>query len=290
MPTLTYTAIAIAGLAFVAFVLIGDRPRGRHRCRRCWYALDNAGDLPVTCPECGTVHEQTKHLMRTRRRGSFALPIVFAALIGAWLAYHAPQIRARGWWAAAPTPLLLLVIDPEQFAKTMPKTRQSRPPLWGLAWNAPTPNTPASHAELNMRACVEGSWQQALTVWWLRRGIADLAPDGFALGAFRNRDMIRTMEQYEMVISPNEPALVGLILWDDTRTIDTVQGKMMRGQGGRTLVGVDAGNPLAYDWIPTYNHLFIWATPEVLAEIREAVARYDREGLPTPEYGPPRPE
>lgn len=65
------------GVLFVlSLVLIGaglfwDRPgwRGRpaRRCRKCGYDLCDAGEVPVTCTECGRVHERERSLRRVRR-------------------------------------------------------------------------------------------------------------------------------------------------------------------------------------------------------------------------------
>ncbi|MFG0246807.1 MAG: hypothetical protein ACF8MF_12240 [Phycisphaerales bacterium JB052] len=63
--------LACVGLLCVGMGLFWDRPgwRGRpaRRCRKCWYDLSEAGEAPVTCTECGRVHERERSLRRVRR-------------------------------------------------------------------------------------------------------------------------------------------------------------------------------------------------------------------------------
>ncbi|MFG0313732.1 MAG: hypothetical protein ACF8LL_06065, partial [Phycisphaerales bacterium] len=58
-------------LVMIGAGLFWDRPgcRGRpeRRCRRCGYDLGGAGEVPVTCTECGRVHERERSLRRVRR-------------------------------------------------------------------------------------------------------------------------------------------------------------------------------------------------------------------------------
>ncbi|MAY75644.1 MAG: hypothetical protein CMJ31_13195 [Phycisphaerae bacterium] len=109
-PTLTYTLLATALALTAFFILYGDRPKGRRRCRKCWY---DAGDAPTpwTCPECGKPAKNERHLSRTRQRWKLATPLVLTCLTLAYAAHVTPAVQARGWWAAAPTPLLYANMD-----------------------------------------------------------------------------------------------------------------------------------------------------------------------------------
>ena len=61
----------ILSLVLIAAGLFWDRPgfRGRpeRRCRKCGYDLGGAGEVPVTCTECGREHATEKSLRRVRR-------------------------------------------------------------------------------------------------------------------------------------------------------------------------------------------------------------------------------
>jgi hypothetical protein len=61
----------ILSLVLIAAGLFWDRPgfRGRpeRRCRKCGYDLGGAGEVPVTCTECGREHQTESSLRRVRR-------------------------------------------------------------------------------------------------------------------------------------------------------------------------------------------------------------------------------
>ncbi|MBO6738615.1 MAG: hypothetical protein JJ916_02025 [Phycisphaerales bacterium] len=61
----------ILSLVLIAAGLFWDRPgfRGRpeRRCRKCGYDLGGAGEVPVTCTECGREHQAESSLRRVRR-------------------------------------------------------------------------------------------------------------------------------------------------------------------------------------------------------------------------------
>lgn len=63
--------LACVGVLCVAMGLFWDRPgwRGRptRRCRKCGYDLCDAGEVPVTCTECGREHRTERSLRRVRR-------------------------------------------------------------------------------------------------------------------------------------------------------------------------------------------------------------------------------
>ncbi|MEZ6235285.1 MAG: hypothetical protein R3B68_13940 [Phycisphaerales bacterium] len=83
--------------------IIGDRARGRSRCRRCWY--DMPAEVPAICPECGTEASKPAQLYRTRRRVvrvALALLVVLAAQIG----WCDGSLRRSGVVGIVPTPVL----------------------------------------------------------------------------------------------------------------------------------------------------------------------------------------
>ncbi|MEQ8770248.1 MAG: hypothetical protein RIB60_07035 [Phycisphaerales bacterium] len=96
-------AIAALGAAVVVWALFWDRARGRLRCRRCWYALEEtpAGGA-VTCPECGRVHAARRQMLKTRRRWWRAAAGVLVVLAGLGLVVT-PAVRARGAMGVLPT-------------------------------------------------------------------------------------------------------------------------------------------------------------------------------------------
>ncbi len=67
--------LAGGGAVLLIWATLGDRSRGRRRCRKCWY--DMVAAEPVegvwTCPECGKRATREKLLLRPRRRWRWAL-------------------------------------------------------------------------------------------------------------------------------------------------------------------------------------------------------------------------
>ncbi|MAO21521.1 MAG: hypothetical protein CMJ25_12285 [Phycisphaerae bacterium] len=63
--------LLILSLMLIGVGLFWDRPgwRGRPKrwCSKCRYDLSDADDVPVTCSECGKVHERERSLHRVRR-------------------------------------------------------------------------------------------------------------------------------------------------------------------------------------------------------------------------------
>ncbi|CAN0598475.1 unnamed protein product, partial [Laminaria digitata] len=90
----------------------GFRGRAERRCRRCWYDLTGSDDVSrgaVVCPECGKGHKTVRSMRRTRRGKKW----VFAALVVFWSAdvvRSVPAIQQRGWLAAIPGPVMVLMI------------------------------------------------------------------------------------------------------------------------------------------------------------------------------------
>jgi hypothetical protein len=93
------------GLGLLVWALVGDRPRGRRRCGRCWY--DMGGVEGLRCPECGRAARAERALGRTRRRWRMAALAV--ALVGLGLSPRAvPWVERGGWVPLAPAWVLRL--------------------------------------------------------------------------------------------------------------------------------------------------------------------------------------
>lgn len=117
--------LAAAGLAILLIALFRDRARGRPRCPRCWYSL--AGLDEPACPECGHTPRLPESLYRTRRHWARALAGL--ALIAAGAATHAaPIVHRGGWYALAPTSLLVFLIPPHEQQWTVTGMRGSYHP------------------------------------------------------------------------------------------------------------------------------------------------------------------
>ncbi|MCA9300671.1 MAG: hypothetical protein KDA28_16495 [Phycisphaerales bacterium] len=95
---LLLTAI-VPGLRFA----IGDRSRGRRRCRRCWYDMTGID----RCPECGFEPNRPADLRRTRRRKANLVATVALMLVAASV-WMIPQYQRGGWRALVPTPLIAI--------------------------------------------------------------------------------------------------------------------------------------------------------------------------------------
>ena len=98
----------------------GFRGRPARRCKKCWYDLTGAEGnedparragppVVVVCPECGKGHMTTRAMRKTRRgkRWVVAAVVVF---VGAGVVRSVPAIQQRGWVAAVPEPVLVLMI------------------------------------------------------------------------------------------------------------------------------------------------------------------------------------
>ncbi|MFG0283641.1 MAG: hypothetical protein ACF8R7_04405 [Phycisphaerales bacterium JB039] len=108
-PFTPWTGVALGciafGVAVMAWAIRGDRPRGRRRCRRCWYDMTGAPGL--TCPECGREAPDATDLLRPRRKWRLAVVGLVIALL-AVVPYHVPRVQRGGWVAAIPTTALIL--------------------------------------------------------------------------------------------------------------------------------------------------------------------------------------
>ncbi|MBX3385358.1 MAG: HEAT repeat domain-containing protein [Phycisphaeraceae bacterium] len=90
---------AVLGLLLLYRGLLRDRPRGKRRCRKCWY--DMTGVPGLTCPECGRTHGEERQLQRRRRyRGVAALGVLTLAL--AFGVAMTPRVVERGVLGSLP--------------------------------------------------------------------------------------------------------------------------------------------------------------------------------------------
>jgi hypothetical protein len=97
--------LGAAGAVLLLWALFWDCGRGRRRCPKCWY--DMGGVPGLKCPECGREARGESRLHKTRRHLGWAAGAT-TMLIAAHLTNSVPDIRARGWWAAAPRVVLLM--------------------------------------------------------------------------------------------------------------------------------------------------------------------------------------
>jgi hypothetical protein len=106
-----YLGAAVFGLVGALWLLraiFWDRSRGRRRCPRCWYDM-SALEKSLQCPECGREVVKERAFFRTRRRWRQAA-LACLVLFAAYALWCVPAVRARGWWSAAPRPVLALMI------------------------------------------------------------------------------------------------------------------------------------------------------------------------------------
>lgn len=104
-----YATMGVAAIVLL-FALVGDRSRGRRRCRNCWYDMSEAARptsaAPVICPECGTRTITERQLSRSRRSWSRVSITVLALFLGWYFTVVAIRRNALGspW---IPTTLLV---------------------------------------------------------------------------------------------------------------------------------------------------------------------------------------
>jgi HEAT repeat protein len=100
--------LLLLGAVLTLRALFGDLARGRKRCPKCWYDMSGAPGLQ--CPECGRKAKSPRALFRTRRKPFQAvagMAVVFLALV----AWRVPLAISKGWWAAVPTPALVVLLQ-----------------------------------------------------------------------------------------------------------------------------------------------------------------------------------
>lgn len=136
--------LACVGVLCVVMGLFWDRPgwRGRpaRRCRKCGYDLSEAGDVPVTCTECGRVHERERSLRRVRRHKR-VVAVGVVMLLGLPAFVFAPM---GGYYQRMPSWLLAELITVHGTDYTKPGSS----PGMVLYERLTDTQDPASHGEI----------------------------------------------------------------------------------------------------------------------------------------------
>lgn len=119
MTWLTYAimvVLVLAAIVVAGWFIIGDRPRGRRRCPKCWHSMEGLpeqGEGGWTCPECGRNVRGERDLFRTRRRPATRDSAVLLLFIGASIYGHGVhQRRAEGASAWVPSLLAVTLVTP----------------------------------------------------------------------------------------------------------------------------------------------------------------------------------
>jgi hypothetical protein len=101
---------AVGGLTVACALLldwIRQRFARRRRCPKCWYDLSHTPGL--RCSECGYTAKRERTLLKAKRRwGVAALGVLL--LVGSYAAHVTPAVQDRGWPAAVPMAVKILLI------------------------------------------------------------------------------------------------------------------------------------------------------------------------------------
>lgn len=135
----------------LAWALFWDRPRGRRRCRKCWYDMSGAPGL--RCPECGREARREGGLFRTRRRWGWA-GVATYLLVAGWCIGQAPAYRDGGVWAAVPRPVVIWMMP-----RVSMDAGRGQPPVQSL------------EVQLEQRV-FGGAWELA-RLWWPERWLLE---------------------------------------------------------------------------------------------------------------------
>ncbi len=88
-----------AAVACACWALWGDRPKGRKRCRKCWYTLPPEAGASTRCPECGYTALRDSDVLRTRRRWALlALGLLIAVAASVPMVGKGRLRRAMLWF------------------------------------------------------------------------------------------------------------------------------------------------------------------------------------------------
>ncbi len=131
-------AVALVSFVGVVWALVWDRPRGRKRCRRCWYDLGGVGDLPASCPECGKAHAKAKDLTRTRRRWGRAVVLGLVMVVGGYGLWVVPRVASDGPPGLLPTTLMVAIAPLISHENDVPVGAIHGSPAlwyWGQRWD-----------------------------------------------------------------------------------------------------------------------------------------------------------
>ncbi|MEM7228538.1 MAG: hypothetical protein AAF432_06955 [Planctomycetota bacterium] len=103
--------LAWFGFAALVFALFFNRVRRlwtkHRRCPKCWYDMSRTQGL--TCSECGKTVKRERSLRKAKPRRRLALIALLILLLG-YAGQVTPGVKARGWVAAIPTPVLLCAV------------------------------------------------------------------------------------------------------------------------------------------------------------------------------------
>jgi len=98
-------SLVLFGLMMFIGASIGDRPRGRVRCPKCWYDMSAAGGLQ--CPECGRTAKSIKQFSKAKRRKwAFVLGLLLIGT-GAYGMSVSRRVVETDWLAAVPSWFLM---------------------------------------------------------------------------------------------------------------------------------------------------------------------------------------
>lgn len=98
-------SLVLFGLMMFVGASIGDRPRGRVRCPKCWYDMSAASGLQ--CPECGRTAKSIKQFSKAKRRKwAFVLGLMLIGT-GAYGVSVSRRVVETDWLAAVPSWFLM---------------------------------------------------------------------------------------------------------------------------------------------------------------------------------------
>jgi len=98
-------SLVLFGLMMFVGASIGDRPRGRVRCPKCWYDMSAASGLQ--CPECGRTAKSIRQFSKAKRRKwAFVLGLLLIGT-GAYGVSVSRRVVETDWLAAVPSWFLM---------------------------------------------------------------------------------------------------------------------------------------------------------------------------------------
>lgn len=153
-----YATMGVAAVVLL-IALVGDRSRGRRRCRKCWYDMSAApratSAAPVICPECGKRAVSESELLRCRRSWARVAVAGLAVLVGWYCTIVAIRRTAVGSpWLPTTVLVLLGPLEADESPSLLVESlidRVGGRPINGDAWD----------------------WQRAILAWRLPRPDSD---------------------------------------------------------------------------------------------------------------------
>lgn len=137
-----YATMGVAAVVLL-IALVGDRSRGKRRCRKCWYDMSAAprasSAAPVICPECGKRAVSEIELLRSRRPWTRVVIAGLAVLVG-WYGTIVALRRSAVGSPMIPTTLLVCFAPIESSRRhdllfDSLVDRVGTPPRAGGAWD-----------------------------------------------------------------------------------------------------------------------------------------------------------